>query len=160
MSSNRTKSSSIRSAGGRPAAELPFVAMAVWLRLGAPSLEQVTGTCPASKCPNNHNSLSTTTSLHFTPPSPSKRASSSPTSPVRPPISRHLPPSQILGPSTGESAQDGLLGYLVSSYAHATRQLPLAKARTDTPISRIVNLVVGVLMILGGIGQFWPSFSV
>lgn len=160
MSSNRTKSSSIRGAGGRPAAELPLVAMAVWLRLGAPSLEQVTGTCPASKCPNNHNSLSTTTSLHFTPPSPSKRASSSATSPVRPPNSRHLSPSQILGPSTGESAQDGLLGYLVSSYAHATRQLPLAKARTDTPISRIVNLVVGVLMILGGIGQFWPSFSV
>ncbi|EMF09178.1 COPI associated [Sphaerulina musiva SO2202] len=27
-------------------------------------------------------------------------------------------------------------------------------------IFRIVNLVVGVLMILGGIGQFWPSFSV
>ena len=26
--------------------------------------------------------------------------------------------------------------------------------------SRIVNLVVGVLMILGGIGQFWPSLSV
>lgn len=159
MSSNRTKSSSIKSAGGRPASELPFVAMAVWLRLGAPSLEQVTGTCPASKRPNNHNSLSST-SLHFTPASPSKRASSSPTSPVRPPISRHLPPSQILGPSTGESVQDGLLGYLVSSYAHATRRLPLAKPRTDTPISRIVNLVVGVLMILGGIGQFWPSFSV
>ncbi|KXT08020.1 hypothetical protein AC579_2535 [Pseudocercospora musae] len=27
-------------------------------------------------------------------------------------------------------------------------------------VFRIVNLVVGVLMILGGIGQFWPNINV
>jgi hypothetical protein len=39
--------------------------------------------------------------------------------------------------------------------------MPGAFALTDSDnYSRGVNLVVAVLMILGGIGQFWPSVSV
>lgn len=59
--------------------------------------------------------------------------------------------------------QHGLLRHLVSPPAESARSWnPFMRedvANVWSCRSRIVNMAVGVFMILGGIGQFWPSIA-